>query len=151
ERVFLLAGLNEEPWRKLYHDETNPPARPTGDAPPCGFYWTEGSRGIGWAPNAIPTLKGGSAVGIPSPPAIWLSDGSIVTPEIRDAERLQGFAADWTKPAASVSSRGVRWRLVGNAVTTRVSEWLGNALAEVCGPEPNGLRALRACDPWPAA
>src|SRR5262249_29417819 len=72
ERVFLLAGLKEEPWRKLYHDDTNGPTLPTGEAPPCGFYWTEGNRGIGWAPNAIPTLKGGSALGIPSPPAIWL-------------------------------------------------------------------------------
>ena len=36
-----------------------------------GFYWTEGTRGIGWADNAIPPLKTGSSFGIPSPPAIW--------------------------------------------------------------------------------
>lgn len=28
---------------------------------PCGFYWTEGNTGLGWAVDAIPTLKGGSA------------------------------------------------------------------------------------------
>src|SRR5262249_139954 len=77
ERVFLLAGLEEKPWRILYEDAV-PVAQPrTEKVPPCGFYWTEGNRGIGWAPNAIPTLKGGSSVGIPSPPAIWLRNGSI--------------------------------------------------------------------------
>ncbi|MBI4910998.1 MAG: DNA (cytosine-5-)-methyltransferase [Acidobacteria bacterium] len=150
-RVFLLAGLDEDPWRKLFHDGVPSMEARTEKAPPCGFYWTEGNRGIGWAPNAIPTLKGGSGLGIPSPPAIWLRDGSIVTPEIRDAERVQGFAADWTKPAESVGGRGIRWRLVGNAVTTRVSEWLGASLADGYGPEPGGLRALGTRDLWPAA
>jgi DNA (cytosine-5)-methyltransferase 1 len=149
--VFLLAGLKEEPWKKLYNDGVSTLASPSADAPPCGFYWTEGNTGLGWAPNAIPTLKGGSGLGIPSPPAIWLKDHSIVTPELRDAERIQGFSADWTKPAESVGGRGVRWRLVGNAVTTRVSEWLGDSLANGYGPEPEGLRPLRAHDPWPAA
>ena len=46
----------------------------------CGFYWTEGLRGLGWAVDAVPTLKGGSTIGIPSPPAIWdPQDGSITT------------------------------------------------------------------------
>jgi len=151
ERVFLLAGLKEEPWKKLYQDGVSSVSPRSGDAPPCGFYWTEGNRGLGWAPNAIPTLKGGSSLGIPSPPAIWLKDGSIVTPDLRDAERAQGFSADWTKPAESVGGRGIRWRLVGNAVTTKVSEWLGTSLANGYGPEPEGLRALGAHDRWPAA
>jgi len=44
----------------------------------CGFYWTEGLRGLGWAVDAVPTLKGGSTIGIPSPPALWdPRDGSI--------------------------------------------------------------------------
>ncbi len=58
---------------------------------PCGFYWTEGIRGLGWAVNAVPTLKGGSTVGIASPPAVRLPSGEIVTPGLIDAERLQGF------------------------------------------------------------
>ena len=152
ERVFLLAGLREDPWKKLYNDSVSTLAVPnTGAPPPCGFYWTEGNTGLGWAPNAIPTLKGGSGLGIPSPPAIWLKDHSIVTPELRDAERVQGFSADWTKPAESLGGRGVRWRLIGNAVTTRVSEWLGDSLADGYGPEPEALRALNPNDLWPAA
>lgn len=151
ERVFLLAGLKEEPWKKLYLDSVSSVPSRSGDGPPCGFYWTEGNRGLGWAPNAIPTLKGGSGLGIPSPPAIWLKDGSIVTPDLRDAERVQGFSADWTKPAESVDGRGVRWRLVGNAVSTKVSEWLGTSLADGYGPAPEGLRGLGSSDRWPSA
>jgi DNA (cytosine-5)-methyltransferase 1 len=151
ERVFLLAGLNEEPWRKLYAQDFEPALAGLDDGPPCGFYWTEGNRGLGWAPHALPTLKGGSGLGIPSPPAIWLRDGSIVTPDIRDAERLQGFAVDWTKPAESQTTRGARWRLVGNAVTTNVSEWLGHLLANGNNASPENLKLLKKSDPWPAA
>jgi len=150
ERVFLLASLEDEPWKKLYRDDV-PPSNQAGDTPPCGFYWTEGNRGIGWALNAIPTLKGGSGLGIPAPPAIWLKDDSIVTPNLRDGERVQGFSADWTKPAESEGRPGLRWRLIGNAVTTPVSEWLGGLLADGIGPEPERLRSLRSGDSWPAA
>jgi len=151
ERVFLLAGLNDEPWRKLYEHDFVPTLAGLDDGPPCGFYWTEGNRGLGWAPHALPTLKGGSGLGIPSPPAIWLRDGAIVTPDIRDAERLQGFAVDWTKPAESQATRGARWRLVGNAVTTNVSEWLGHILANGNSANPENLKMLKKSDPWPAA
>jgi DNA (cytosine-5)-methyltransferase 1 len=67
-------------------------------------------------------------VGIPSPPAILLPSGKIIKPDIRDAERLQGFAEDWTKPAESVGRASLRWSLVGNAVTVPVAAWLGRRL-----------------------
>src|SRR5262249_31870287 len=91
-----------------------------------GFYWTEGRGGLGWAPDAIPTLKNGSTVGIPSPPAILMPDGRVIKPDIRDAERLQGFEPDWTVSAA----QRLRWSLVGNAVTVPVASWLGRRLTE---------------------
>lgn len=151
ERVFLLAGLNQEPWRKLFEHDFSEMNTSLKDGPPCGFYWTEGNRGLGWAPHALPTLKGGSGLGIPSPPAIWLRDSSIVTPDIRDAERVQGFSADWTKPAEAQSMRGARWRLVGNAVTPNVSEWLGELLANGASATPENLKPLKKSDPWTAA
>ena len=52
-----------------------------------------------------------------------------LTPDIRDAERMQGFDVDWTKPAESVARAGHRWKLVGNAVSAMASEWLGRRLA----------------------
>src|SRR5205085_1161789 len=91
------------------------PQDPRGLA--CGFYWTEGVRGLGWAVNAVPTLKGGSSIGIPSPPAVLMPNGAIVKPDIRDLERMQGFDVDWTKPAERIVRKGHRWKLVGNAVT----------------------------------
>jgi DNA (cytosine-5)-methyltransferase 1 len=99
ERVFLLASTQVDPAGILLHDDAGPAPEIGTPSSAYGFYWTEGSRGLGWAVDAVPTLKGGSTIGIPSPPAIWLPDGRIVTPDIRDAERLQGFDADWTLAA----------------------------------------------------
>ncbi|MGH9891647.1 MAG: DNA (cytosine-5-)-methyltransferase, partial [bacterium] len=73
-------------------------------------------------------LKGGSKIGIPSPPAIWMPDGKIVTPDIRDAERMQGLPAGWTKAAEDVARNSLRWRLVGNAVTVKIAQWIGHRL-----------------------
>lgn len=132
QRVILLASKTENPCDVLFADDAEP-VRPEFDNDLwCGFYWTEGLRGLGWAVDAVPTLKGGSTIGIPSPPAIWNPhDGSITTPEIRDAERLQGFDADWTSSAVEVDGvrRGHRWKLVGNAVSVPVAKWVGERLA----------------------
>lgn len=128
ERVFFVASKGYmEPEATLMADDVSPRPRETElHTHAHGFYWTEGTRGLGWAPNSIPTLKNGSTVGIPSPPAILMPDGSIIKPDIRDAERLQGFPVDWTVAAPD----RLRWSLVGNAVTTRVAAWLGRRLAE---------------------
>lgn len=128
QRVFLVASNVCDPSELLF--QTDVPTLEGKDYKDrsCGFYWTEGVRGLGWAVNAIPTLKGGSTIGIPSPPAIWLTDGRIVTPDIRDGERLQGFDPDWTKPAEDVVKPGARWRLIGNAVSVPASAWLSNCL-----------------------
>jgi DNA (cytosine-5)-methyltransferase 1 len=78
----------------------------------------------------VPTLKNGSTVGIPSPPAVLMPDGRVIKPDIRDAERLQGFPEDWTRPCERAARASLRWSLVGNAVTVPVAEWLGRRLAE---------------------
>jgi DNA (cytosine-5)-methyltransferase 1 len=128
ERVYFVASAGSiEPETVLMADDVAPRQRPTQlHTHAHGFYWTEGTRGLGWAPNAVPTLKNGSTIGIPSPPAILLPDGRVVKPDIRDAERLQGFPVDWTAAAPE----RLRWSLVGNAVTTPVAAWLGRRLLE---------------------
>jgi len=130
QRVFFLAALEDDPRDVLLADDAGEPSW-TDDREPVafGFYWTEGIKGLGWAANAVPTLKGGSTVGVPSPPAVWLPSGEIVTIGLRDAERLQGFPADWTRPAEAVGRRGMRWKLVGNAVSVPVARWIGQRLA----------------------
>jgi DNA (cytosine-5)-methyltransferase 1 len=131
QRVILIASKTEDPRTVLFADDAEPLEPGFSPNRWCGFYWTEGSRGLGWAVDAVPTLKGGSTIGIPSPPAIWKpKTGEIVTPEIGDAERLQGFDAGWTEPALDAPQvrRGHRWKLVGNAVSVPVAEWVGNRL-----------------------
>jgi DNA (cytosine-5)-methyltransferase 1 len=131
QRVLLVASRTEDPCNVLFADEAVPHTPEFSTDRWCGFYWTEGLRGLGWAVDAIPTLKGGSTIGIPSAPAIWNpTTGAFFTPDIRDAERLQGFDPDWTKPAADVLGvrPGHRWKLVGNAVNVPVAEWVGGRL-----------------------
>jgi DNA (cytosine-5)-methyltransferase 1 len=152
ERVFVLASLEDDPRDVLLADDIGePPSTGEVNGSACGFYWTEGTKGLGWAVDAIPPLKGGSTVGVPSPPAIWLPTGAIVTPEIRDAERLQGFPRNWTRPAEEISKRGARWRLVGNAVSVPVARWLGERLAMPGIFEPKGVKPLYGRTQWPRA
>jgi DNA (cytosine-5)-methyltransferase 1 len=130
-RVLLLASKTEDPRTVLFVDDAGERLILDNGIVPCGFSWTEGRLGLGWAVNAVPTLKGGSGLGIPSPPAIWLQgEDLLVTPDIRDAERLQGFEPDWTQVAVDGTALrvGARWKLVGNAVSVPVSEWAGHRL-----------------------
>jgi DNA (cytosine-5)-methyltransferase 1 len=154
QRVILLASREEDPRAVLFADEAGEPEWPDPDTVGCGFYWTEGVRGLGWAVDAVPTLKGGSSLGIPSPPAIRLPvGGAIVTPDIRDAERLQGFDPDWTLPALeSVGTRrGARWKLVGNAVNVPVAKWVGERL-QTPGDAIQRIEVpVRAQGRWPNA
>jgi DNA (cytosine-5)-methyltransferase 1 len=155
QRVILLASKTEDPRDVLFVDDAERRQTEFANNLWCGFYWTEGLRGLGWAVDAIPTLKGGSTIGIPSPPAIWNpNDGSITTPEIRDAERFQGFDADWTLPALDVKGvrPGHRWKLVGNAVSVPVARWVGERLSRPGTFDKTRIaEAVRPGVSWPKA
>lgn len=157
QRVILLASRTEDPCDVLFADygaENPVESRPSRVeiGPAYGFYWTMGKMGAGWAREATPPIKGGSGLGIPSPPAIWLSSEDFFgTPQIEDAERLQGFPAGWTAPVLDAQVRAsARWRLVGNAVCPPMAAWVGARLREpgrhdiaLDLPMPNGK--------WPRA
>jgi DNA (cytosine-5)-methyltransferase 1 len=152
QRVLFLATLEGDPRPILLGEDAGEPADLVADGSrACGFYWTEGIRGLGWAVDAVPTLKGGSTIGVPSPPGIWMPNGEIVTPHIRDAERLQGFPADWTLPATRVTKEGHRWKLVGNAVSVPMLRWMGERLATKSDGLPDllGTRPLVRRGSWP--
>lgn len=151
ERVYLLASKIADPAAILFKGDHTPTESDSTRAAGFGFYWTEGSRGLGWAVDAVPTLKGGSTIGIPSPPAVWTSDGAFVTPELRDAERMQGFDADWTKPSEEVCKPGHRWKLVGNAVSVPVAEWIGGRLMPGKGDRPVLAARFDEHVSWPRA
>ncbi|MEQ9078892.1 MAG: DNA (cytosine-5-)-methyltransferase [Sandaracinaceae bacterium] len=158
-RLFIVACRDgADPRRVLLEGDVKAPRRTIepgwlkGRA--CGFYWTEGNRGVGWADDAVPTLKGGSSLGIPSPPAIVMPDGKLITPHIRDAESLQGFPRGWTERAAEVDGRGgrSRWQLVGNAVSVPIAQWIGGRLrADTPALDLPTDAALGKGDKWPSA
>lgn len=149
-RVFLVASPSEDPRGVLFADETRPPEPRRPDA--YGFYWTEGNRGLGWGDGVTPTLKGGSKLGIPSPPGVWVPDEAegraITRPSIAAGERLQGFRAGWT---ATVPRVGERWKMVGNAVTVPVARWIGDRLREPGLPVDAPMQRLSLGAKWPAA
>jgi len=131
-RVILVASRHHDPRRVLFADNADPrgPSDLADDA--FGFYWTEGERGLGWARDAVPPLKGGSTIGIPSQPAIWIPEAEdgrrLLYPTIEQAEAMQGFPRGWTEPAATGRKNGPRWKLVGNAVTVGVGRWIAGRL-----------------------
>ena len=135
-RMVLVASLKEDVRQVLFTQNIeNPPVDDSlgsvDETAYYGFYWTEGRLGLGWAKNAVPTLKNGSTIGIPSPPAIWVPRENLFgTPDIRDAERMQGFTTDWTLVSSDDTrqQRNNRWRQVGNAVCTKMTEWVGRQI-----------------------
>ena len=155
-RVILVACRDGDPRRVLFADDCREPdltGRRYRDNT-FGFYWTEGLRGLGWAQDAVPPLKGGSGLGIPSPPAVWIPDNPvgrrIVTPTIEGAERMQGFPAGWTRKAEKAGKRTARWKLVGNAVSTGVGEWVGERLLDP-GDVAVDSELMRSVTRWPDA
>ncbi|UDY34529.1 DNA cytosine methyltransferase [Dermatobacter hominis] len=155
QRVIFLASRTIDPRAVLFADDEGEPGPEWFADNTSGFYWTEGLRGLGWARDAVPTLKGGSTIGIPSQPAIWNPSAPlgqrIVLPVVEEAEQMQGFPARWTEPADEGPGRkGPRWKLTGNAVTVGVSAWVGRRLRNPGDPILDG-QPLRSGDRWPTA
>ena len=155
QRVIFVASRQADPCGVLFADDAGERLDADYREDAYGFYWTEGNTGLGWAQDALPTLKGGSGLGIPSSPALWIRDAepgqAIVTPRIEDAEALQGFPRGWTEPALQNSRPGVRWKLVGNAVTVGVSHWLGRRIQEPGHYDETGQLILPKGMRWPTA
>jgi DNA (cytosine-5)-methyltransferase 1 len=153
-RVILLASAREDPRDVLFADDAGPRPDDELKAGAFGFYWTEGRGGLGWAQDAVPTLKGGSTIGIPSPPAIWAPGADIerrfVAPTVEDAESLQGFPRGWTDVGCRGRSRTPRWKLVGNAVTTRVASWVAENIVSASGMQAESA-PWQPAGSWPTA
>jgi DNA (cytosine-5)-methyltransferase 1 len=156
QRVMLLASRTEDPRPVLFADDAGERSPNSLADDHHGFYWTEGLRGLGWCRDGVPTLKGGSTIGIPSPPAIWRLHAEpgqkFVTPGITTAERLQGFRAGWTAPGATgPRGEGARWKMVGNAVTVGVSAWIGKRLVQPHTWDATLGQPMQIGSSWPTA
>lgn len=153
-RVFLVASRTLDPCEVLFADDASQEDRTDLRDDAYGFYWTEGLGGLGWAHDSVPPLKAGSTVGIPSPPAVWVRNAPIgrriIVPSITDAEALQGFPRDWTAPAQQSAKKGPRWKLVGNAVSVSVAQWLVDRMRNP-GPVVVPGRPWTRSGRWPDA
>jgi DNA (cytosine-5)-methyltransferase 1 len=131
-RVYLIASIDVDPRTILFADESVPNHRispkPNLDKP-LGFYWTEGRSGIGLTVDGVPPVKVGSSLGIPSAPAVLFPDGEVLMPSIETCERLQGFPSGWTTTDNQhIRTKNPRWRMVGNAVSVPVAQWVASRI-----------------------
>ena len=151
-RVYIVASQADDPRNVLLADDLPNIEWPKPDLGlPIGFYWTEGRSGNGLTGDAIPPLKAGSMLGIPSPPAVLLPNDRVVTPTIEAAELMQGFPERWTSILTDHRSRRYRWRLVGNAVSVPVAEWIGSRLSQPGNYDCRFDAELKPNMPWPDA
>ena len=151
-RVFIVAATDVDPRNILLADDAPNQHWPAPSlAKPIGFFWTEGNSGHGLTGNAIPPLKAGSGLAIPSTPAVLLPNGRVVTPPISVVERLQGFSPGWTNILMRNGMDRYRWRLVGNAVSVPVSKWIGSRLSDSGEYDPEGCLPLDLSKGWPNA
>lgn len=155
-RVVLLASIVPGAAERLLVDgDAEAPVSKANAEESYGFYWTEGRTGTGLVSGAVPTIKAGSTVGLGSAPAVFVPNrvglNRIVVPSVEALEVLQGFPAGWTEVAAMAD--GDRTRMIGNAVSVGVGEWLGELLVS----EPDSQVALDRRgpidirEPWPRA
>lgn len=151
-RVFIIASQSFDPRDVLLADDAGARTWPDIDMErPIGFYWTEGRTGHGLTADAVPPLKAGSTLAIPCPPAVLLPSGRVVTPTIQAVERIQGFPGGWTSVLRAKSTRRHRWRLLGNAVSVPVAEWIGRRLTEPGCYDSRQDLPLDPAQSWPDA
>ncbi|WP_179298259.1 DNA cytosine methyltransferase [Mesorhizobium carmichaelinearum] len=150
-RVYLVASRIMDPQAALFPvAEASDPLLEVSLDRPVGFYWTEGRSGSGLTSDAVPPIKAGSGLGIPSAPAVLFPDGAVLTPDIESCERLQGFEAGWTS-TANEHKRSPRWLLVGNSVSVPVARWVARRIVSPENPGVDYGVEIRNGSAWPNA
>lgn len=109
-RVFLI-GSQDLDVAKSIHRPIQSALADSSEGQADGFYWTAGIQSICYSRGYAPTLKVGSSLSIPSPPAVFF-DGVVRKLTASECLRLQGFDPS---EFASVSEKDVLL-MTGNAV-----------------------------------
>ena len=118
ERVFFLASLHDDPADVLFVDEVGAGSvdHDFGSATRTASIGPRERVVSGWGPDCVPTLKNGSTIGIPSPPAILFADRRDRHARHQGRRALAGIpgrldgcgAASWSRlvPMVSGGERG---------------------------------------------
>lgn len=128
-RVFIVASQDPEIAAALLRDIRFPAAEVIKSNPSvAAFYWTAGIQSINYSVGYSPTLKVGSALSIPSPPAVFY-DGVTRVLSPREAIKLQGFPEE---PFDGLPAKAI-YRMMGNAVALPVGKFVARTLT--CGED----------------
>ena len=118
-RVFIVASKDREIALRLHREHRSHPAKPRRRKESAGFYWTAGLQSICYSVGFVPTLKVGSTLSIPSPPAVEFGD-CVRKISPHEALRFQGFdPTDFSE-----SSPSDIYRMTGNAVPAPIGHWV---------------------------
>jgi DNA (cytosine-5)-methyltransferase 1 len=123
-RVFIVASEDEATAMGLLRDVGRRKVTVIDSPRASGFYWTAGLQGINFSVGYSPTLKVGSSLSIPSPPAI-IYDDIVRQISPKEALRLQGFPQ---APFAKLPPKAV-FRMMGNAVARPVGQFATASVA----------------------
>lgn len=123
----LIIGSKDRSTVKSLFRQIPPLARDVTDVrkrhAAAGFYWTGGIHSINYSRGYVPTIKIGSALGIPSPPAVHYGNVvRIITPS--ESLSLQGFNLSpniFAKPSSA-------YKASGNAVARPIGLWVFEGL-----------------------
>jgi DNA (cytosine-5)-methyltransferase 1 len=118
-RVFIVASSDPAIPRTIHRKLPEITAVSINSSEVGSFYWTAGSRSICYSVGFIPTLKVGSSLSIPSPPAIFY-DGIVRQLSGKEALKLQGFDTSFFE---SVKEKDI-YRMSGNAVAAPVGKFV---------------------------
>jgi DNA (cytosine-5)-methyltransferase 1 len=91
----------------------------------AGFYWTAGIHSINYSRGYVPTIKVGSSLSIPSPPAVHYGK-TVRTLSTNEVLLLQGFEPSLFKSL----KKNVIYRMAGNAVAQPMGKFVVDAVLQ---------------------
>lgn len=137
-RVFLVASRDRDTAMNLLRDLPKKKNTTKRDPAVAGFYWTAGLQGINFSVGYSPTLKVGSSLSIPSPPAVFYED-TVRTISPEEAISLQGFPG---KPFRGLPPKAI-YRMMGNAVALPVGRFVADSVKLTKSSASGDLLPLR--------
>lgn len=130
-RIFIVASKRPDLARALHRPIPTRRCKPRKKGDASAFYWTAGIHGICYADGVVPTLKVGSSLSIPSPPALHFDD-IVRKATANECLKLQGFKLS---PFKGIADKN-KYSMAGNAVSVPVGQFVFDS----CKGEHEGVK-----------